>query len=119
MVPYAYERSVAHLERFVAEVRDVTLLTNFAADTFEQAREIFPFLKKARGVTVSAHVRLIKPDAAIYDTHTKTFGLDPKATLFIDDSLPNVEAARAYGWNVIRYTYPDQLDTDLAKYGLA
>jgi 2-haloacid dehalogenase len=118
MVPYAYERSVAHLERFVAEGRDVTLLTNFAADTFDQASGIFPFLKRARGVTVSARVGLIKPDAAIYERHTRAFGLDPKATLFIDDSLANVEAARAYGWNAIRYTDPDQLDADLRGYGL-
>jgi len=119
MVPHAYERSVAYLERFVAEGRDVTMLTNFAADTFEQASEIFPFLKKPRGVTVSAHVRLLKPDAAIYETHTKTFGLDPKATLFIDDSQANVEAARVYGWNAIHYVGADALDAELANYGLA
>ena len=119
MVPYAYERSVAHLERFIAEGRDVTLLTNFADDTFDQASEIFPFLKKPRGVTVSARVQLIKPDPAIYATHTKRFNLDPGATLFIDDSLPNVEAAHAFGWNAIHYTGADALDAELAKYGLA
>ena len=119
MVPHAYERSVAHLKRFLAEGRDVTLLTNFADDTFDQACEIFPCLTKPRGVTVSARVKLIKPDPAISDTHTKAFNLEPKATLFIDDSLPNVEAARAYGWNAIHYTSADALDADLAAYGLA
>lgn len=119
MIPYSYEHSVAHLERLIEEGRDVTMLTNFADDTFDQACEIFPFLKKPRGVTVSARVRLIKPDTAIYDAHTRTFGLDPKATLFIDDSAANVESARAYGWNAIRYTGADQLDADLAEYGLA
>jgi HAD superfamily hydrolase (TIGR01509 family) len=118
MVPHPLSRSVAHLERFVAEGRDVTMLTNFAADTLEQAKDIFPFLKLPRGVTVSGLVRLIKPDPAIYDLHTKTFGLDPSATLFIDDSLPNVEAARAYGWHAIHYVSADQLDADLAGYGL-
>jgi 2-haloacid dehalogenase len=119
MIPHPYERSVAHMERLIAEGRDVTLLTNFADDTFDQACEIFPFLKKPRGVTVSARVRLIKPDTAIYDTHTKAFGLDPKATLFIDDSRPNVESARAYGWNAIHYAGADRFDADLAEYGLA
>jgi 2-haloacid dehalogenase len=119
MVPYAHERSVAHLERFIAEGRDVTLLTNFADDTFDQACEIFPFLTKPRGVTVSARVRLIKPDPAIYDTHTKTFHLDPSHTLFIDDAFANIEAARAYGWNAIHYTGADALDAELKTYGLA
>ena len=119
MVPHSYERSVAHMERFIAEGRDVTMLTNFAADTFEQASEMFPFLEKPRGVTVSAHVRLLKPDVAIYDTHTRTFDLDPGATLFIDDSKANVEGARAYGWNAIHYVDADRFDTELANYGLA
>jgi 2-haloacid dehalogenase len=119
MVPFAYERSVAHLERLIDEGRDVTLLTNFADDTFDQACEIFPFLKLPRGVTVSARVKLIKPDDAIYERHTKVFNLDPDATLFIDDSLPNVEAARAYGWQAIHFTGADQLDAELAAYGLA
>lgn len=119
MVPYAYERSVAHLERFLAEGRDVTLLTNFADDTFDQACEIFPFLKEPRGVTVSARVRLIKPDPEIYRSHTETFHLDPAHTLFIDDSLANVEAARAFGWNAIHYTGADALDAELTAFGLA
>ncbi|MBL0370874.1 HAD family phosphatase [Rhizobium sp. KVB221] len=119
MVPHPYERSVAHLERLIAEGKDVTLLTNFADDTFDQALEIFPFLAKPRGVTVSARVRLIKPDAEIYRTHTEAFDLDPAHTLFIDDSLPNIEAARAFGWQAIHYVGADQLDSDLKTYGLA
>ena len=118
MVPHAYQHSVDHMERLMAEGRDVTLLTNFADDTFDQACEIFPFLKKPRGVTVSARVRLIKPDPAIYETHAKTFGLDPKGTFFIDDSLPNIQAARAAGWNAVQYLGPEKLDEDLRSFGL-
>ena len=118
MVPHAYQDSVDHLERLIAEGRDVTLLTNFADDTFDQACEIFPFLRKPRGVTVSARARLIKPDTKIYDLHTRTFDLDPKATFFIDDSMANVEAANAYGWNAVLYTGPEKLDADLKRFGL-
>ena len=118
MVPHPYQHSVDHMERLVAEGRDVTLLTNFADDTFDQACEIFPFLKKPRGVTVSARVRLIKPDPAIYETHTRAFGLDPKATFFIDDALPNVQAARAAGWQAVQYLGPEKLDEDLRSFDL-
>jgi len=118
MVPHPYQHSVDHLERLIADGRDVTLLTNFADDTFDQACEIFPFLKAPRGVTVSARVRLIKPDPAIYESHTATFGLDPKATFFIDDALPNVQAARAAGWNAVQYIGPEKLDEDLRSFGL-
>ena len=118
MVSHPYQASVDHLERLIAEGRDVTLLTNFADDTFDQACGIFPFLTRPRGVTVSARVGLIKPDPAIYEAHTGTFGLDPKATFFIDDSLPNVQAARAHGWNAVQYIGPEKLDEDLRSFGL-
>ena len=118
MVPYAYPESVAAMERLIGEGRDVTMLTNFAADTFEEAQQIFPFLMKPRGVTVSGLVKLIKPDLAIYELHTRTFGLDPAHTFFIDDSAPNIEAARKAGWHAVLYQGPEKLQRDLEDYGL-
>jgi 2-haloacid dehalogenase len=118
MVPHAYDDSVAIMTGFIDEGRDVTMLTNFASDTFRQAQEIYPFLKLPRGVTVSGDIGLIKPDPAIYDRHTKDFGLTPSATLFIDDSAANIAAARAYGWNAIHFTGTDNLKEELGKYGL-
>ncbi|MBB4064469.1 HAD family hydrolase [Gellertiella hungarica] len=119
MVPYAYPESVQAMERLIAEGRDVTMLTNFASDTFAEANEIFPFLKKPRGVTVSGDVGLIKPDLRIYTLHAETFGLAPAHTLFIDDSAANVEGARKAGWNAVLYTGADKLAADLAAHGLA
>ena len=118
MVPHAYDDSVEILEKFIADGWDVTLLTNFADDTLNEAKERFPFLNKPRGVTVSAQVGLLKPDPQIYDLHTKTFDLDPKASIFFDDSLPNVLAARDYGWNAIHFTNADALRRDLKEYGI-
>ena len=93
MVPHAYEDSVALMDRLIDAGRDVTLLTNWAADTFEQTRGRFPFLARPRGVTVSGLIKAIKPERAIYDHHAATFGLEPAATLFIDDSQKNVDGA--------------------------
>lgn len=118
MVPHAYDDSVEILEKFIADGWDVTLLTNFADDTLNEAKERFPFLTKPRGVTVSAQVGLLKPDPQIYDLHTKTFDLDPKSSIFFDDSLPNVMAARDYGWNAIHFTNADALRRDLKEYGI-
>ncbi|MCL6706224.1 HAD family phosphatase [Pseudomonas sp. R2.Fl] len=118
MVPYAYEDSVAIMLGLIDAGRDVTMLTNFAADTFSEAKEIYPFLKVPRGVTVSGEVGLIKPDVAIYDTHARSFGLDPARTIFIDDSLPNVEGARKAGWQAVHFTGADKLKTDLEGFGV-
>lgn len=67
---------------------------------------------------MSGDAGLIKPDRAIYELHTRTFGLEPSATLFIDDSMPNVVGARAAGWHAIHFTDPQTLKSDLAYYGL-
>lgn len=119
MVPYAYDDSVAVMERLIDAGHDVTMLTNFAADTFSEARERFPFLKKPRGVTVSGEVGLIKPDRAIYDHHAATFGLEPSATIFIDDSQKNVDGAKAAGWQAVLFTGADRLERDLQALGIS
>ena len=118
MVPHAYDDSVQILEALLAAGQDVTLLTNFAADTFGEAQKRFPFLGATRGVTVSGEIGLIKPDRAIFEHHAKAFGLEPAATLFIDDSARNVEGAKAVGWQAVVFTDADTLRRDLERLGL-
>jgi 2-haloacid dehalogenase len=119
MVPYAYDDSVALMEQLIAAGHDVTLLTNFAADTFAEARIKFPFLQTARGVTVSGEIKAIKPDRAIYDHHVKAFGLESAATIFIDDSQKNVDGAKAAGWQAVLFTDAKTLEADLRRSGVA
>lgn len=115
MVPHSLEGTVALFEQLIEEGRDMTMLTNFSSDTFREALEMFPFLKRPRGVTVSGDVKLIKPDPAIYELHTETFGLAPQATVFIDDNPANIIAARKHGWQALLFTSPEQLAKDLAN----
>jgi len=118
MVPHAYDGSVAIMEGLINDGRDVTMLTNFAVDTFAEARERFAFLHLPRGVTVSGEVGLIKPDREIYRLHADTFGLSPSATLFIDDSPKNVEGAKAAGWQAVLFEDADRLRSDLRGLGV-
>lgn len=119
MVPHAYDDSVAIMKGLIDSGRDVTMLTNFAADTFQEARQIYPFLDLPRGVTVSGEIGLLKPDVAIYERHASDFNLDPAASLFIDDVLANVEGARAAGWQAVQFMGADKLRADLDKLGVA
>ena len=111
-------QTVALFEGLIDAGRDVTMLTNFAADTFVEARARFGFLNRTRGVTVSGEVGLIKPDPAIYGLHQQSFDLEPGATLFIDDNEANVAAAQAFGWQAVQYTGHDRLVADLAQRGV-
>lgn len=118
MVSHAYDDTVAIFNDLIDAGHDVTMLTNFAADTFAEARQRFGFLQRPRGVTVSGEVAMIKPDRAIYDHHARNFSLDGSATLFIDDTAANVEAAREAGWHAIRFQNAKTLKADLERFGL-
>jgi 2-haloacid dehalogenase len=118
MIPGALDENVAIVEALIAKGIDVTALTNWAPDTFEEASRRFPILSRFRGITVSGHVRMVKPELAIYRHHAAAFGLDPATTLFFDDNPKNVAAARRAGWHAEQYVSTDNLRADLARFGL-
>ncbi len=93
-------------------------LTNWSAETFGIARERFEFLSWFDGVLVSGEERMIKPDPAIFRLLLDRFGLDPQATLYVDDSPANVAAAGDLGFDAVRFTGPEQLRRDLEARGL-
>jgi 2-haloacid dehalogenase len=115
----AIEGSVAVMRGLVASGVDVTMLTNFASDTYVQATGMYSFLNEPRGVTVSGDVKIMKPEQGIYRLHTDNFGLAPAATLFIDDSSANVRGAQEFGWQAVLFTSAEHLRSDLAGFGLA
>lgn len=118
MVPHAYEDSADLMTGLIDDGHDVTMLTNFASDTFAEARQRFAFLQLPRGVTVSGDVGFIKPQREIYDLHAWTFGLEPAATIFIDDSPANVEGAKAAGWQAVLFRDAATLEADLRERGI-
>ncbi len=117
-VPHAIEDSVAIMRGLIRRGYDVTLLTNWSAETYPIATERYDFLGEPRGVTVSGEARIVKPDPAIFAHHEQTFELDPARTLFIDDSERNVAAAHDAGWTAILFETPDQLRADLRERGV-
>ncbi|GAA0779713.1 HAD family phosphatase [Roseibium denhamense] len=94
-------------------------ITNFSSEKFTEAQERFPFLKTSfLDIVVSAEEQLIKPDPAIYRICLQRNALDPENCLFIDDSLANVEAARALGIAAHHFKGAQGLEKDLKSLGL-
>jgi HAD superfamily hydrolase (TIGR01509 family) len=58
-----------------------------------------------------------KPERAIYETATQRFGHAVDELVFLDDHLPNVEAARALGWNALPFTTAAAAEADLRAAG--
>lgn len=54
------------------------------------------------GIVASYKAKCYKPDRAIFDYACRHCGIRPEETLFLDDSIANVEAARALGFHAER-----------------
>jgi 2-haloacid dehalogenase len=118
MVAGAIEGSVGILRELLARGMPCYALTNMEAETYPLRRERFPFMSWFKGTMVSAHEGIIKPEPAIFLRLLERFGLRAATTLLIDDSEPNIVAARVLGLQAVRFRSPPQLRAWLADAGL-
>ena len=84
-------------------------LTNYADKEFAYACAKHDFFTLFDGYVVSGREHHIKPDHEIYERLTTRYALDPARTVFIDDSVGNVEGALQCGWQAICYNRPGML----------
>jgi len=111
------EENVALLRRLKAAGRPVYGLSNFASVKFAVAQRMYDFLREFDVCVVSGHVGVVKPDPRIYRILFERIGRRPEELLFIDDSLSNVEAARALGMAAIHYLPGVDLERELKARG--
>lgn len=90
-------------------------LTNWSAELFPIALERYDFLYWFDGRVVSGEEKMRKPFPEFYQLIIERFQLVPEETLFIDDNLRNVKAAKAAGLRTIIFKSPDQLREDLTQ----
>ena len=69
-------------------------------------------------MVVSGLEKLVKPDPRIYRVFCERYGMAPESCVFIDDSEPNVIAARKFGMKAIHFTTPEALRKELIALGL-
>lgn len=100
---------VAVLEKCAAMGKKLYVLSNYNNHAFETMRQKHDFWKHVSGFLISADVGLLKPDLAIYERLISDFFLTPSRTVFIDDSVVNIEAALHCGIQGICYRRPGQL----------
>jgi len=97
----------------------IALLSNTNEWHFEHVIKKSEVFKLFDVVTVSHHVKEIKPGERIYRDLLKKLGLEPQECVFIDDMKPNVDAACAMGINGIQYTTHEELLKALSKLNVA
>ena len=73
------------------------ILSNMGDNVLASIEREFDWLHRFDVLVWSYQLRMAKPDPAIYRHTLDKLGTRPEETLFLDDKLVNVEAARALG----------------------
>jgi putative hydrolase of the HAD superfamily len=88
-------------------------LSNMSEAIFAYLDQRHDFFGLFDGIVVSAAVKLVKPDPAIYEHLRERFALDFTESVFIDDLARNVESARRAGLPAIQFVTTDQVRREL------
>ena len=111
-------RSVRLLRALRSKGVPVFALSNFGVETFAHAATHYPFFHEFDRAFVSGHLRLAKPDPAIYEVLERETGVPPGALLFTDDRADNIAAAALRGWHTHLFEGPDAFADRLVAEGL-
>lgn len=93
-------------------------LSNWARVTFNQVKEGFEFEKLLDGYIISGDVKMLKPDAEIYEELISRFQIEPSESVFIDDNPANTASAEAIGIRAIKFESIEKLREDVKVLGL-
>jgi putative hydrolase of the HAD superfamily len=93
-------------------------LSNMPVPYARTLERMNPFLSEFDGGIFSGDALLIKPEPAIYQCLQKRYALEPAKTVFLDDLLPNIQAAQAEGWHGIHFHSAAQAAQALQALGI-
>lgn len=93
-------------------------LTNWCAEKWDKAIELFPFFKEFDGVVVSGQEKCRKPSPEIFNILFNKFNIQPSKAIFIDDNLENIKAANSLNLHGIHFKENDNLKEKLKEYNI-
>ncbi|ADQ14216.1 HAD family hydrolase [Halanaerobium hydrogeniformans] len=92
------------------------VLSNFHQKAFAYVHEKYDFFSYFSGIVISSEVGMIKPEKEIYSYLLNEYQLKAEETLFIDDTLANIEAAQSKGIKGIHFQTAEMLKEELQYY---
>ena len=90
-------------------------LSNMPEPYADHLERSYPLAAWFEAGVFSGRVKQIKPGADIFHTAVRQFGVAAESCIFLDDSLPNVEQARALGWQAVHFTTAAEARPQLAE----
>ena len=94
------------------------ILSNMGDSVLANIEREFDWLARFDVLVWSFQHKMAKPEPAIYKIVLDGLDTKPEETLFIDDKLANIDAARALGFVAIQFSTIENLRDDLIKSGL-
>jgi len=93
-------------------------LTNWSAETFPVALELYEFLHWFDGRLVSGEEKIRKPFPEIYRLLIDRFAIEPAKAIYVDDNIRNVLPARELGFHGIHFRTPALFKKELEGLGV-
>ena len=109
------EDTVRLVEQLAAAGVHLYLLSNMPVSTFEYLIQKHRFFSHFRHLVISGAILMVKPEPAIYKHLVEKTGIVPAESVFIDDLLKNVVAARECGFHAIHFSDPGDCRARLAS----
>jgi putative hydrolase of the HAD superfamily len=94
------------------------ILSNMGDSVLENMQREFDWLARFDVLVWSYQLGIAKPDPEIYRHTLRRLGAEPQETLFLDDKLVNIEAARSLGLIAIQFSTVARLRADISAAGL-
>jgi putative hydrolase of the HAD superfamily len=93
-------------------------LSNMHLASIEYLESQHSFWEVFAGRVISCRLQLCKPERGIYEHLLKTYALEARQTVFIDDVQKNLDAAASIGIRTIRFENAAQCERELARLGV-
>jgi putative hydrolase of the HAD superfamily len=91
------------------------VLSNYQLLAYENVTERYDFFNYFDGDVISYKEKLMKPEKDIYNKLIERYNVDPKESVFIDDTVENVEGAKLLGFGGIHFISPIDLRNKLVE----
>ena len=94
----------------------VYYLSNYFQTLWEQRPDVRAFADETDGGIFSWQEKVIKPSPESFQRLLNRYSLEPEESLFIDDSPKNIAAAKALGFQAVRFADYEQQHAQIAEY---
>lgn len=112
------DEGLVHYIRQLRPNYKTAIISNATDALRRRLNEEYPIADAFDLIVCSAEEGIMKPDPRIYELALTRLGCHPEESVFVDDALPNVQAARALGMHAVHYQPGMDVPAALERHGV-